>query len=236
VKAHQRRIRDAERKKDRRPVEKNLDGAVVRPISVEEATPFIERYEWLGTMALHPKACYGLYTLANGLTSVTVFGLGGGTNAFNLCGEQHRSKVICLERGANAHWAPKNAGSFVTSQACKQAYQEHGWEIFYAYSDALAGEIGIIYQACNWLYLGTTRSAGAQGKATKRQEWVYPDGTKVTSRAMRNAFGGAELARYAGLKPVWVPDRSRYVHFEGKKKAWLKLLRYTPLPYPKRTP
>ena len=233
-KAHQRSIRDAEQKKHPRPVEANLDGAVVRSISVDEATPFILRYEWLGSMSSIPQACYGLFTKANGLTSVTVFGMGGGTQSHDLCGREHRHKVICLERGANAHWASKNAGSYITAHACRLACAEHGWEIFYAYSDPRAGEIGTIYQAANWHYIGTTRTAEQQGKATQRQHWRYPDGTFITSRTMRRWFGGAEVARFAGLVPEWQPDRARYVHFERNKKRWRRLLRYNILPYPKR--
>ena len=40
------------------------------------------------------------------------------------------------------------------SNACKLAAKEFGWRIFYAYADPTAGEIGTVYQACNWLYLG----------------------------------------------------------------------------------
>lgn len=234
MKAYQRRVRDAEARKHPRPIERNLDGAEVRAISVEEAEPFILRYEWLRTMSHIPQACYGLFTQANGLTSVTVFGLGGGTLARNLCGREHRDKVICLERGANAHWAPKNAGSFITARACRLAFAAHGWEVFYAYADPRAGEIGTIYQAANWYYLGTTRTAAQQGKATQRQHWRYPDRTLINSRTMRRQFGVAELARWAGLVPEWQPDRARYVHFENNKAQWLKRLQYKILPYPKR--
>jgi hypothetical protein len=228
VKAHQRKVRDAEAKKDGRPVEKNLDGAVVRQISVAEATPFILRYEWLGTMPEVPRFCVGLFTVTNGLTSVVVFGNGGGSKSAHLCGAEHAHEAICLERGANAGWAPKNAGSFIISRACKLAYQAKGWQIFYAYADREAGEVGQIYQACNWHFIGVT---GRGGGNTSRSEWLEPDGTVISSRTMRRQYGGAELARWAGLTARKVPDRSRYVWFEGNRKRWLKSLRYPTLPY-----
>jgi hypothetical protein len=44
--------------------------------------------------------------------------------------------------------------SLLNSRACKLAHAEFGWKVFYANADPTAGEIGMVYRAANWLYLG----------------------------------------------------------------------------------
>lgn len=232
MKAHQRILREEAQSVDPRAADANLSGARVSRIDRGLATPFIVKYEWLRTMPTATRVCYGLFNAGGELMGVSVFGNGGGSNAANLCGEEFRHRAICLERGACAHFAPKNASSFLISRSCALAHKEHGWCIFYAYADALAGEIGQVYQAANWHYIGFTRDRS--GKQTTRNMWKLPIAGEITSKAMRSKYGSAAVARANGLSPAPVPERSRYVWFEGHRRSWLKLLRYPIKPYPKR--
>ena len=124
------------------------------------------------------------------------------------------------------------------------AHRDDGCTIFYAYSDAAAGEIGTVYQACNWTFIGTGRKAGQW-----RWEYISPEGTVVNSRTMRKRIRKSFGDSPAPMREYWSQlkslgwerrrayDRSRYVWFEGSKtvkKRLKKLLKYEPLSYPKR--
>jgi hypothetical protein len=238
MKCHQRKIRDKMMASDPRPVQTSLDGCRVEEISRSEAESIILVYEWLGTMPTAGQAFYGLKSPENELLGVACFGLGHGTKQRDICGEEYREKAIGLERGACVHWSHPHAPSFLVSQAVKQASKDHGWQIFYAYSDIEAGEIGTIYQACNWYYIG--QSPGRQ--SNWRFQYIRPDGLVLSSRQWRAKIRKAgitwEEAEEIGWKRRKHYDKHKYVHFEGSKSAkrkFRKLLRYPVLDYPKRT-
>lgn len=240
---HQRKIREAQALTDPRPVMDNLDGVVVRQITREEAEAIIYQYEWLGTMPTVARAYYGMVTPDGEIIGACCFGVGGGSNARNICGPENRDVTICLERGACVHWAHPHAGSKLVAQACKLAHKEFGWKIFYAYSDEHAGEIGTIYQACNWRYLG--RGVGRGNGNTSRSVFYDPNGKKITSKSMRAYVRREMNCTIADAWPLleffgWTRDREMDKHkyatvvcrHDGEKKALLALL--PNLPYPKR--
>ena len=191
----------------------------------------------LGTMPNIPQYQYGLFTLENEIVGVACFGIGHGSRSRLLCGEENMSKVICLERGACVHWAHPHAASFLISRACKLAYQEQGHQIFYAYSDAEAGEIGTVYQACNWSYLGV-----APGRSSKwRYIYIKPDGTEINSRAERKLRKTCGHTLDDHLSRGWSRrrhnEKGKYVWFEGsktEKKRFQKSLVHAVHSYPKR--
>ncbi len=213
--------------------------AWVTAVTREQAEVIILRNEWLATMNRRGNAWYGLWFNVNGiptLAGVACFGPGPGSLAQNLCGVDNRAKTICLERGACEHWVPKNAASWFIPKAIAMAARDHGWRIFFAYSDEEAGEIGTVYQACNWHYLG--KGNGRGGRPHRR--WRTPEGKVVQSRQMRRP--GRRLKRVdclaMGWKEEWQPAKSRYVHFEGnasEKRLYRKALRFPIIElYPKR--
>lgn len=234
--SYQKAIRDtiARREGPQAAVPDSMAGAYVTAITAQQAASVILKYEWLGTMG-HPQACYGLWFDLDGtpaLAGVVCFGFATGNQARNVCGPQHAKLAIALERGACVHWAPKNAASWFIPKAIEMASREHGWKIFYAYSDPEANEVGTIYQACNWLYLGK-----GPGHGPTRERWIKPDGTKVSSRALRYWKLKPTEALRLGWKRETVSARGKYVWFEGSrsfKKQMQSLLVHAPVPYPKR--
>ena len=238
MKCHQRKIRDNLMAAKPRPVHTSMDGYEVEPIDYKDAAYIILQFEWLKSMPTAGLAFYGLWDADDDLIGAVCFGRGSGSNAANLCGEQYRASAICLERGACAYWAHPHAASFLISRACKQAHKDHGWKIFYGYSDHEAGEIGTIYQACNWYYLGV----GA-GRPAKSYRFVYitPDGAEHSSRWWRGyakregiEWSDAEQSGWTRRKQY---DKARYVWFEGgkiEKRRLRKALRYPVQDYPKR--
>jgi hypothetical protein len=234
--AHQRRIRDAEAALDPRPAMTTLEGCTVERIPPAEAKAIIIRYEWLRTMPPGARACYGLKTPSGELAGVAVFAPPPAPESRDLCGPEHRDLTICLTRGACVHWAAPNAASFLIARACKLAAKEFGWRIFSAYADPTAGEIGAVYQAANWLYLGV--GAGRSGGRGRWRFFSRREGKWYAERAIRKRrLKLAELRAHPEWIDEWTPDKGRYVWFEGsrREKRYLVLkLKYPPQPYPKR--
>jgi hypothetical protein len=239
-KAWQRIIRERHQDEDDRPALTSTQGCWVEAISREEAEPFILRYEWLGTMGVSTTATYGMYAPGGELIGVSCFGFPGSPQSRDICGADNRNLAVCLERGACSHRAPPNGASFLISRSVKLAAQDRGWRIFYAYADPQAGEIGTVYQACNWLYIGqgVGRSRN-KGKFSLRQDWMIPEeGNKViSSRTLRNRGILIRQAREMGWIPVYRHPKHKYVHLEGtrtERRQLLAQLRYPVQPYPKR--
>jgi hypothetical protein len=234
--AHQHRIRDAEAARDPRPIMASLEGCAVERIPFTEAKAIITRYEWLGTMPASSKACYGLKTPHGELVGVAAFTNGPAPESHDLCGREHRDLAVCLARGACVHWAHPHAASFLIANACKLAAPECGRRVFYAYADPMAGEVGTVYQAANWLYLGVGVGRRDKGRWRffSRRECKWCAARTVRERGLALA----ELRAHPEWIAEWVGDKSRYVFFAGnrrERKAMRASLRYPVLPYPKRT-
>lgn len=238
MKCHQRKIREEVALCDPRPAPSSLAGFTVEAITKEQAEPIILEYEWLGTLNSFPVAHYGLIAPDGELHGVACFGRGNGTNSGKITTCQ-LSNPISLERGACAHYSHPHAPSFLVSGACRQMYKDNGYNTFYAYSDPEAGEVGTIYQACNWLYLGQS-----PGRASNYR-WGYrhrETGKVLSSRAMRSKraqMGIASLDLFDSdqWEKVKQIDKHKYVWFEGSKRLKKKLragLRYPVIEYQKR--
>ncbi len=229
----------------------------VRKITREEAASIILKYEWL---AADPKnksplgrgieTCYGLF-LNGELIGANCFGRMGGQIG-NICGPHYADKTGYLMRGACVHYAPMHAASFFTSQSCKRACAEMGWSIIFAYSDtAEASEVGTIYQACNWYYLGEDLG---RGSGSHHSNFISPDGTRtVTSYALNHDKSRRFLRELGWNESIALPMRAWLREIAGwkekkelGKKKWVtfvgtedertelkKACRYTFLPYPK---
>jgi hypothetical protein len=234
--AHQRRIRDAEAARDPRPQMATLEGSTVEKISYAEAKLVILRYEWLHSMPTVARACYGLRAPSGELVGVVVFACGPAPESADLCGPEHCVLTICLARGACVHWAPPNAASFLISRACKLAHCDHGWQVFFAYSDPRAGEYGAVYQAANWTYLGL--GVGRRSRSGRWRFFSRRKGKWLSERTLRKRRPKlAELRAHSDWISEWTFDKHRYVHFEGsrrEKRELRRALKYPPQPYPKR--
>lgn len=76
-------------------------------------------------------------------------------NAFsNLLGKENRDLEKLISRGACISWSPKNLGSSLVMFAVRWMARNTEFRYFTAYSDTEARELGTIYQACNFIYLG----------------------------------------------------------------------------------
>ena len=235
-KCYQRHIREVWQERDNRTEIKSLKGAMVRRITRAEAESVILKYEWLAGDPLNKapmgygiKAYYGLF-LGDELLGANCIGTAGGQIA-NICGEDYSKKTVTLARGACVPHAPKNAASFFITHTCRQAFKDFGWEIFFAYSDHQAGEIGTVYQAANWFYLGKGVGRGNGKGEGAHYNYLSPDKTKLVKsyqlnhdkdrKFMKSTAGTAAhgsmraFLRSKGWTQVKDKDKGKWVWFEG---------------------
>jgi len=133
-----------------------------------EVKYFIEKHEWLGKMGLYPTHIFT--ARYNGILSgVISFDM---PNAFSkLLGNDTKSMERLIGRGACISWSPKNLASAMISTAIKQLVKRTPYRLFTAYADVEAKELGTIYQACNFYYLGQKSGTGYQYKI-REDKWV----------------------------------------------------------------
>ncbi len=205
----------------------------VRPISFRLAQQVILKYEWLGTMAKtqhHFGLFYGLH-----LAGATCCGIGGtaGNNVHRPFGVE-RQDVLTLARGACVHWAPKGSNSRLVNWTVKHLRRQHLGKVMLAYADSDAGEIGTIYQACGWTYIG--RSGWVP-------QYVAPNGRVYDCRIVSDLAGKSGVSwvqqRDAMVRKGWVEQRSnpkhRYVTvLDTKDDRLIERVASMSKPYPKR--
>lgn len=133
-----------------------------------EIKEFIERHEWLGKLSLYPTHFFT--ARYNGiLAGVVIMDM---PNAFSkLLGENTKSLERLISRGACVSWSPKNLASKLISFAINWMVKNTPYRLFTAYSDSEAKELGTIYQACNFYYLGKKSGTGYQFK-NEQGNWV----------------------------------------------------------------
>jgi hypothetical protein len=118
---------------------------------------FIRRHEWLGSMPLHPTHRV-VAEYKDQVAGVVIFSM---PTAFStLLGEQTKDLERLISRGACVSWSPRNTASAMLAFAINWMVSTTPYRLFTAYADPEAREVGQIYQACNFLYLG--QSSGAQ--------------------------------------------------------------------------
>lgn len=210
-----------------------IKDSVLKPISREVAKGFIEKFEWLGTLGQYSFG-YGLY-FGYKLGGCACFASPGSWQTTRICGEKYSDKVILLNRGACANWCKKNTNSHLIMQALKAVERDMPYRIVLAYADERAGEIGQIYQACNWLYVGR----GATGHDFVPKDLVDPTDMRFHTRGLPKELKSKERLEAAGYEVLKVKraNKHRYVAFLGgrrERKELREALRWPILPYPKK--
>ncbi len=230
----QKQLRDKYLDEGAPSVDLSLKNAIVRRVSRKLAEQVIFKYEWLGTMAqtgYHYGIFFGSYC-----AGVCCYASGGGTGgvAAHELFKVERGEFGVLARGACVHWGPPGANSKLVSFSSKLFGKDSGCKVAIAYSDSDAGEIGTIYQACNWIYIG-------RGASTR--QWVALNGRIYDQKLaydLKRRKGGtradwANALRLAGWTEQASNPKHRYVYILDKKdKALIDRVERMRQPYPKR--
>ena len=114
---------------------------------------FIEKHEFLGNLPNRPTHRFVARYKKNDMICGAI--IMATPNAFsNILGKDNRNLEKLISRGACISWGPKNLGSWLIMQSIKWMIKNTEFRVFTAYSDPEAYELGTIYQALNFTYLG----------------------------------------------------------------------------------
>lgn len=217
VKAHQRIVRErmqAESASDLlgNPIP-DMGTAHISEVGFTTCKRFILQYEWLGTMPSGFKHGFGLY-FSGMLGGVVVVGSPNPKQiARSVMGGKMVDAVVQIHRGACAWWAHEHAASFLIGGVLRRL-RAMKYAMAVAFADPMAGEIGTVYQATNWLYCGMTAKRPdyfLNGRRLVGNFKVTDEMTKADRpRKHRYAFALTRAARRALAWPVMdYPKRPR---------------------------
>jgi hypothetical protein len=162
-----------------------------KKICFEEVKTFIERHEWLARASLYPTHIFTA-RYKGILAGVVIMDM---PSVFSkLLGEETKKIERLISRGACISWSPKNLGSSLIMFAIKWMVKNTNYRLFVAYSDVEAKELGTIYQACNFYYLG--KKSGA------KKQYKIETGRWVSDRYFRARSVYKKLAKKSGI--TWV--------------------------------
>ncbi|CAH9014377.1 conserved hypothetical protein [Vibrio phage 501E54-1] len=163
-------------------------------IDKDQAIAFIKRHEWLGTISQYTTHWF-VCKYKDNLAGVMLFNV---PNAFSkLLGEDTKELERLISRGACISWSPKNLGSKFLTWCVDYMVKNTQYRMFSAYSDPTAKELGTIYQACNFYYMG--KKSGT----TKR--YISPHtGKMVSDRYFRQKTAYKRFAKELGIE--WQSD------------------------------
>ena len=216
----------------------SIQNSVVKPVDVPTAKAIIEEYEWLGCMPAITTHCFGIFfrdTVTGEwvIGGATVFGREYAENTGVWDKYGYTGKILLLARGVCLHWTKKNTNSHLIIESIKLLPPQY--EVITCTTDNLAGEVGTIYQACNFVYVGAMRKG-------KERIGCIIDGKLYGSRSLRAKFGHSRqkeiLAMYPDAKFIKQKAKDRYFYFRGSKGAKRKnrkAIEHLIKPYPKRT-
>ena len=158
-----------------------------------EIKDFIVRHEWLGKLGLSPTHFFTA-RYKDVLAGVVVMDM---PNAFSkMLGENTRKIERLISRGACISWSPKNLASSLISFSTNWMAKNTQYRLFTAYSDPEARELGTIYQACNFYYLGQKFGA--------KEQYLIENGKWVSDRYFRSRSVYKRMAK--ALEIEWLPE------------------------------
>lgn len=170
-----------------------------------EVKEFIERHEWLGKLSQRSTHRFVARLKSTGQLAGTI--VMATPNAFSsLLGKENRDREKLISRGACISWAPKNLGSWLIMSSIKWMAKNTEFRYFTAYSDPEARELGTIYQACNFIYLGQT-----SGAAKQYLDPAHPERGWFSDREFRKKGKYKKYAQEVGIDPkVWQGYMKKY--------------------------
>ncbi len=185
----------------------DISKSTVKEIDRKLCENVILEYEWLGCMPAVVWHCYGIF-FGQFCGGVVCYGPEYSENlgiqareAGRKCADWskygYEGKMILLSRGACVHWAHPHSGSRLIRRSMDLLPSKY--EVVTATVDEAAGEIGTIYQACGFHYVGSMRDANANvnSRFMDRDAWMI-DGKIVGSRSIR---GESSFPGCAGESP-----------------------------------
>ena len=151
----------------------------------------------------------------------------GPFNAYRLVKGACPCDCVVLTRLWLSDELPLNAESRVIGIVLRNLARHTDLKFVVSYADPVAGHVGTIYQASNWLYLGLSQATPLYSLAGEPPRH---------SRSFSHSFGTRDVSYFAsrglGLHKLPQSRKHRYLYFLDP--AWQSRLRVAVLPYPKR--
>jgi hypothetical protein len=224
-KAHQRIIRERLAAKSPESAAVDIRGAQVRPITLAEARALIEVYEPMSAVS---RFAFGIF-FDRRCGGAVVYGDEYTENLGVWDRYGYRGKIIALLRGACEPWAHPHSGSKLIRRSMRLLPEQY--RVVTATVDALANEIGTIYQAAGFDYVGVMRGGG--------RTQISVNGKHVSERQAERLAGtrGARALAQLGFDAEAVPRRGRYFAFRGsrlERQRYRAAIGHLIKPYPKR--
>jgi hypothetical protein len=204
----------------------------VRTITRQDCTPYIIGIHYAKRFPSVSFA-FGLFDHSEDLVGIATFGTpASATLRRGLCGDDYAGSVLELNRVC-LKYNRKNEASFLVSRALKMIGGNH---VIVSFSDIGQGHLGVIYQACNFIYCGLSAKRTdwkVKGKEHLHGQTIADEfrGVKNRAQAMRDKYGDDFY-----LEPR--TRKHRYVMIKGSRgfvSQAKKSLKYKILPYPKET-
>lgn len=203
-------------------------------IDYGDAADFYDKYEHLGDPGR------GVYHWGAFRSSQLMSAISFGSPCFSIheniyakLSKKYGLNVYQLTRGASVPDAPCNTASWTISRGLTCLKRLRGASLVVAYSDPKYNEIGTIYQASNFIYIGKTDPKG-QSNYVIDGEWM--SGWKV-----RSEYGTRDMDRLRemGLDVERFPLRPKYRYVypaapTSTKKSVMSELDKISSSYPKR--
>lgn len=203
-----------------------------RPVNHLTAAKMVEEFHYAHRVPSIVLAV-GMY-VDDTLAGVCCYGIPANNNLMDLCGKEHHSAVLELNRLFIHEWAGKNSESWLIGQSFNYLEQvRKDIKILVSYADIAQGHAGMIYRATNWIYTGISDPGGAFTEAVI-------NGKRLSNKNISNIYGTREREKLKAIDPnMTIKEKTfkhRYVMLLGdkrQKRMLLAKLKYPVLPYPK---
>ena len=247
--AHQFLMREHRREEEKKQLSFNDKNLVLGKTCIHEITrntakKIIEKYEYLQCMPAITSHHFGItFETDNGpqLGGVLCYGQDYAKNLGVWDKYGYTENMLLLSRGVCLWWTPKNTASYFISRANKWLQENTNYRVITATVDPMAGEVGTIYQALNWYYIGSMRRANPNVKNGSKRFGVLIDGKLYGSRSIRALIGSQRkaeiLAKFPDAEFIGQTEKERYFTFLGNKKERKELAKsidHLIISYPKR--
>lgn len=213
----------------RLPFDSNIDDDKwVEAIPSKVGKDFVKKHHYSRGIHNGPM-CYGLFDKGE-LVGVCAF---ANPCSENVCasvfGSENKRRVTELHRLVLLDKAPRNSESWFIVRALRQLKKDRPnyWCVL-SFADSTQGHIGIIYQATNAIYSGTSGNATFYLDSDGRLRHPRQNGKNINR----------EQARKMGWTPVKRMGKHRYLYLlpdnKRHKKHLQSLLKLPSMPYPKK--
>ena len=201
----------------------------VRKIPSSIGKDFIKKHHYSHGVHNGPM-CYGLFDSEESLVGVCAFATPCSENVCSsVFGTELKRSVTELHRLVLLDEVPKNSESFFISKSLMLLKKDRpNYSAVLSFADSTEGHLGIIYQASNFLYTGTSGKATFYLDSTGRLRHPRQNGINITKESA-NSKGWVAVKREGKFRYLYLlPDNKKH------KKELVSKLRFSILPYPKK--